>query len=322
MVSASRERGMRRVTWLPLVAIPVVAVLLATVATAAPKFPSPGTSSQVSKAVAASTSITTLSKKVAGEVYNSPNDNPAVDYPQTKNGCETLTSCVFGDKKATKKLVIMGDSHAQMWIPSLNRIGLSLKLKVIVLFLARCPAASLDVWLAAYDTPYALCSTMRTSWIAAINKLHPQTVLLSDHTNSVYTAASDGSQLFTSAQWQAGEETTITDLHASKAKIAVLGDFVTFDVAPPQCLASYPTDVQKCASPNPNPDKPNLESAESAAARAEKVLYVDPTKWLCTSTSCSPVIGSYIVYYDAFHLTCTYAAYLSGVLQSALKKVL
>ncbi len=322
MMSATGSSGWRRTRRASFVAIPAVAVLVASVATASPKLPAPGTSSQIAKAVAASTSITTLSSKVADEVYNSPNDNPAVDYPQTKNGCPTVTSCVFGDKKSSKKVVIMGDSHAQMWIPALNRIGVSLKLKVIVLFLARCPAASLAVWLSAYDASYTLCSTTRTSWIAAINKMHPLTVLLSDHTNAVYTAASSGTQLFTSAQWQAGEQTTITDLHPSRAKLAVLGDFVTFDLAPPQCLASYPTQVQKCDSPNPNPDRPNLEAAEAAAAKAEKVLYVDPTKWLCTATACSPVVGSYIVYYDAFHLTCTYAAYLSGVLQTALKKVL
>ena len=300
-----------------------------TVAVASPSFPAPGTSSQISRAVAASTKITTLSSAVAKKVYASPNDNPAVDYPQTKKGCAPLAnghvdlnSCVFGDKKSAKKLVVIGDSHAQMWIPALNRIGTAYKLKVIVLYLARCPAATLDVWLAVFDTSYTLCSNTRAAWIKSINKLHPVTVLLSDHTNDVFTAASSGTLPFTSAQWQAGLQATITALRPSKAKLAVIGDFTTFDQAPPQCLAAFPTQVQKCDSPNPNPDRPDLQVAEVAAAKAANVLYVNPSKWLCTSTTCSPVIGSFIVYYDAFHLTCTYAAYLSGVLQSALKRVL
>ena len=280
--------------------VPVAAILLASVATASPKFPSPGTSSQIAKAVAASTSITSLTSKTSSQVYNSPNDNPAVDYPQTKNGCPTVTSCIFGDKKSSKKIVIMGDSHAQMWIPALNRIGTSLKLKVIVLFLARCPAASLAVWLAAFDESYTLCTSTRTAWITAINKLHPLTVLLSDHTNAVYTAASNGSQSFTSAQWQAGEETTITDLRPSKAKIAVLGDFVTFDQAPPN--ASRRTRRRSRSATPQTPTRPSRTSSPRKAQpqKAKKVLYVDPTKWLCTSTACSPVIGNYIVYYDAF----------------------
>ena len=62
--------------------------------------------------------------------------------------------------------------------------------------------------------------------------MHPVTVLLTDHTNAVHTGASGGTLPFTSAQWQAGLETTITDLHPSKAKIAILGDSVTFDRSP------------------------------------------------------------------------------------------
>ena len=70
------------------------------------------------------------------------------------------------------------------------------------------------------------------------------------------------------------------------------------------------------------PDRPGQQAAESAAAKAEKALYVDPTKWICTPTICSPIVGNFVVYFDAYHFTATYAAYLSGVLQTALKKVL
>lgn len=305
-----------------LVAIPLLAVAIGTTAAAAPKLPAPGSATKIAKLVAASTAITTVSPTVASELPNVANDNPAVDYPQTRNGCLVISTCVFGDKKSSKKLVIMGDSHAQMWIPALNRIGVSLKLKVIVLYLPRCPAASLDVWLPVYDKDYTACTSQRTTWIAAINKLHPVTVLLADHTNSVYTGASGGTQPFTSAQWQAGMETTIADLHPSKAKIAILGDSVTFDRSPNLCLADSPTEVQICDVANPNPDRPGQQAAEEAAAKAEKALYVDPTKWICTSTKCSPIVGNFVVYYDAYHFSCTYDAYLSGVLQTALKKVL
>jgi hypothetical protein len=311
----------RRVRGLTVLWAGIAAVLIASVASAAPALPSPGTSPQIARLVAASVNIQTLTPTVSKKVANAYNDNPAVDYPQTKNFCLTLTACVFGNKKASKRLVIMGDSHAQMWIPALNRIGIALKMRVIVLYMARCPAASLDVWLASYDSSYTACGKQRAAWIAEINQLHPVTVLLADYTVGVYSAASGGSQLFTSAEWQTGMQTTITDLAPSSAKLAVLGDSVTFNIAPPLCLADYPN-VQMCDSPNPNPSKPGQQIAERAAASADKVLYVDPTKWLCTSTACSPVVGNFIVYYDAFHLTCTYDAYLSGVLQAALKKVL
>jgi len=297
-------------------------VIASTATATAPKLPSAGTASQIARLVAASVNIKTLSPTVLNKVGNAFNDNAAVDYPKTKNGCPALRTCDFGDTKSSKKIVIMGDSHAQMWIPALNRIGNALKLKVIVLYMAQCPAASLDVWLSIYNKSYTACSQQRTAWIATLNKIHPLTVLLTDHTNGVHSAASSGTQPFTSAEWQAGLQTTIAELKPSKAKLAVIGDPVTFDTEPPICLANNQSEVQKCDALTPNPDRPGQQVAERAAANAAKVLYVDPTKWLCTATTCSPVVGNYIVFYDSFHISCTYAAFLSGVLQASLKKVL
>ena len=216
----------------------------------------------------------------------------------------------------------MGDSHAQMWIPALNRIGTSKHLKIILLYLAQCPAAYLAVWSTYKNTAYPQCSVSRTNWIAELNALHPKAILLAERTYGIYSLASSGTQTFTDAQWTAGLETTITDLKPSKAKIAVIGDIQTFNTSPPVCLTAYTTAVQNCAVPNPNTTKVNHAGAEQAAAKAEGVLFVNPVPWLCTAKSCSPVIGTFIAYYNQFHISCMYAAYLSGVLSTALKSVL
>ena len=92
----------------------------------------------------------------------------------------------FGSLTSKHDLVILGDSHAQMWIPALNRIGIAEKLKVIVLYLPQCPAATLSVWQRYTNTAYPQCSVERSGWITAINALHPQSVILTDHTADVY----------------------------------------------------------------------------------------------------------------------------------------
>lgn len=313
---------MKRTRVLGAVAVAtVLAVGCASTALATIKLPSAGSATQVKRLVAASSSITKLSSTLQKELATAASDNPSKLYPQTTNGCTTLTHCVFGDKTSTKILYVMGDSHAQMWVPALNRIGTSHKLKVILLFLAQCPAASLAVWSTFSNSPYPQCSADRSTWITEIDATHPVLVVLAERTYGIYSAASGGTLTFTDAQWQAGLETTITDLKASKAKIAVLGDLVTFDTDVPQCLASAPTKVQSCSVPDPNPLRLAHQGAEQAAAKAEGALFVNPLPWLCTKT-CSPVIGTYIAYYDQYHVSCEYAAYLSGVLQTALKKVL
>jgi hypothetical protein len=74
--------------------------------------------------------------------------------------------------------------------------------------------------------------------------------------------------------------------------------------------------------PNPNTAVPGHQTAEQAAAQAEKVPYVNPTPWLCTSDKCSPVIGKFIAYWNSFHVSVPYARYLTGVLGSALEGTL
>lgn len=298
--------------------VAALSLCAAVAAGAAIKLPSAGSAKQVAALVKASSQITALSSKVAAQVAGSANDNMAVLDPTTKDGCPKLTSCVFGDTTSKKTFVVMGDSHAQMWMPAFNRIGKAKKLKVILLFLASCPAASVSVWTPAYGA-YPACTAARSTWISDLDELQPLTIVLTDRTSGIFNAATDGS--FTPSEWQAGMETTLRDLAPSHAHLVILGDIVAMDAAPAQCLAAYPTHVQTCSVPNPNPMHPGLQAAEMAAATAEHALYVNPIKWLCTTT-CSEVIGSYIAYYDAYHLSCEYAAYLSGVLQSALKKVL
>lgn len=67
--------------------------------------------------------------------------------------------------------------------------------------------------------------------------------------------------------------------------------------------------------------KQSHQPGEKAAAAATKTLYVNTIPWLCTK-SCSPITGSMGVYSDQWHITVTYATYLSTVLGDSIKKLL
>jgi len=64
-----------------LVGIPLLAVVIGSVAAAAPKLPAPGSAAQIAKLVAASASITTVTPTVANEIPKAANDNPASTTP-------------------------------------------------------------------------------------------------------------------------------------------------------------------------------------------------------------------------------------------------
>jgi hypothetical protein len=58
-------------------------------------------------------------------------------------------------------------------------------------------------------------------------------------------------------------------------------------------------------------------AAERAAASAVGGRYIDTTPWFCGRT-CTPIVGTYEVYFDNGHVTRTYAHLLEGVLAEAL----
>jgi hypothetical protein len=115
--------------------------------------------------------------------------------------------------------------------------------------------------------------------------------------------------------------TTINDVKGPHTKVVVLEDTTTFDESVPQCFAKYPTKVRSCSVPFPNPAHRGLQNAEQSAASATDALYVKTQGWFCT-TRCSAVIGTYIPYIDANHVSFAYAQYLQVVMADALNSVL
>jgi hypothetical protein len=274
----------------------------------------------VAALVARSHLITSLPSTLTPSVAAASNDTPEVRYPFTKDGCASLTQCDFADKTSSKVIVLFGDSHAAMWLPALLPLATRDDYKVILLFSLGCPAADVTIWNKGTGTNYTACNTARSGDINRINALKPRVVLLASRSAQ---SKSSAKRFFTNAQWEAGLEKTIMLLKPSRAKLVVIGDITLLNVVPPRCLAAYPTSVQKCSTANPNPIRHNQghQAAEKAAAAATKTLYVNTMPWLCTKT-CSPVIGSMLAYSDQWHVTVTYATYLSTVFGDGIKKLL
>jgi hypothetical protein len=55
----------------------------------------------------------------------------------------------------------------------------------------------------------------------------------------------------------------------------------------------------------------------SSRGPTKGVRYISVTPWFCAGT-CPAVIGKYEVYWDQFHITATYAFFLSGILARSL----
>jgi hypothetical protein len=308
----------KRRTSICLAAMPAV-IAIAAAASAAPPLPTPGTSAQVAALVASSSSIETLPSTLVPPLNEVPYDSPGTYYPAANHACDGVSKCIFGDQSSKSTIVLYGDSHAQMWLPALVPVAESAHDRLVLVWEPGCPAATLSVWNAPTHSISSACNRFRTSMVARIKKIDPGLVLLADRTSDIPGA---GNQPTTSAEWQTGLEKTIFELKSKSTRVAVIGDVTVFSPKQlPECLAANPTKVQTCSVGNPNGKTRQHFAAEKAASKAEGVSYLNQQSWLCT-TVCSPVIGDMVVYFDAFHVSSTYAEYLSGVWATALQPLL
>lgn len=266
------------------------------------------TLAQVEGVVAASVRVDSMDRRTMSQLSRVTEDRADVIDSLPINCPGIAPHCVFGDATSHNVVVLFGDSHARMWLPAIIPVARADHLKVVVVGRDGCPLVAPGV-----ASHFGSCGAVITRDVATIDAMRPAAIILSDRTT--YGGISD-------AQWQAGLSRTIADLATSRAHVAVIGDIQVFDAGQTSyllsCLVNHPHSVQACDVPNPNPAAPGHETAEVAAAAGAGDLYVNPTPWLCTPTTCSPVIGGNIVYWDAFHITAKYATYLSGVMGGAL----
>ena len=310
------QRGRRVV----VAAAVLVAAVLATGIAGAKVLPAPGTPAEIAALVASSHKIERVPSNLVPSLADVGSDNAAVwGYWKIKSGCSSATQCVYGDRAATNTVVLFGDSHAAMWLPSIDWVGRHLGFRVVLLWMAGCPAANVSVLNPNGHLVDTACNAFRRSSLKLVQGLAPSLVLTANRTANVVGA---NGRLVPGSAWQAGLAATLSTLLADKLKVAVIGDVSPLSSPAAQCLASYPTTVQqRCSSPNPNPGLHTQLKAEVAAARAEGVPYLNPVPWLCTKV-CSPIVGRYAAYYDWQHVAATYAAYLSLDWEGTLKPLL
>jgi peptidoglycan/LPS O-acetylase OafA/YrhL len=230
-------------------------------------------------------------------------------------GQSSIPACVFGDRTATRTMVLYGDSHAGMWFDAMNLIATVAHWKLVILGKGNCPADSLQyanpLGFGPAEGEFAACAQWHRFAIDRINKLDPDLVIITQEVRG----QPDG-RPYTAQQWQQGLDSTIQQLHVPTRKIVVLGNIPILPQSGPQCLSRNSANVQACSGPESSYWKQYLH-AEQMAASNVGARYVNVLPWFC-STTCTAVIGKFEVYFDRYHVTAAYTFYLARVLGQAL----
>jgi hypothetical protein len=238
-----------------------------------------------------------------GDFYSFPKGCTA------KQGQTSSTVCRLGDMSAAKTLVVIGDSHAQMWMPTILRVAKRDSWAVVPLVKLGCVPSS---W-THKDWPCGIWYRWATQRARSV---HPQVSLVIGSWSASHTPPAA----------LKGVSALIRDAKRFSAATIVVGDSPHQHRNPVDCLLSSGSTMRTCAS------KATLlelqtDAAVAVAAAKQKVGFMNVTGWFCARASsvailCPLVVNRTISWIDQGHISETYGLELATPFRNAFRREL
>ena len=211
-----------------------------------------------------------------------------------------------------KTLVVLGDSHAQMWYPALLAMAKKDNWDVVSLAKAGCVASGLYSNFGASAECHAWLVWARQT----IAKIRPNTVFISYH----YSGYTDST---TVANTESGLSSLTVWAKTMAKHVVLMADVPNLSSLPMpvDCLQQKGATLKTCTGTWSGSDL-DLTGALEAVAKINQVGVMDPLGWFCYQGLCPQAIGHPIAYKDAQHVSKTYATALSPPFRAAFRAAL
>lgn len=178
----------------------------------------------------------------------------ALDIGFDSDRCEAapaatrIDACVFGDPAASTRVVLLGDSHAGMWLPPLIDIAQRRHWQLRFFGKPGCPAPDITVRNGRTGRADTGCDRFRAFAERSIRADRPGLVLVADQS---YDQRTGPGRTVTAGAWQGGLRRTLASLRRSGARVIVIGDTPVLDRSGPECLAAHPRNIAACSPRRP-----------------------------------------------------------------------
>jgi peptidoglycan/LPS O-acetylase OafA/YrhL len=226
-----------------------------------------------------------------------------------------VRACVYGTPGSKPYILVLGDSHAQQWVPALKAIAQGQGGSLVAHAKASCPFIQGEV--GSGSQTYTSC----IEWNRKVRQAlatgpTPDLVILS---NRMFPMVEGGRVLTgpaNDAKVVDALRATIREFTDAGVPVAVIRDTPAPRVNIPDCIASHTDDLTACATPR---SQALQGSAQLAAVKGVNGAHlIDLTDAICPSDPCAPVIGGVMVWRDQHHLTRTYVYSLTARLQAMI----
>jgi peptidoglycan/LPS O-acetylase OafA/YrhL len=226
---------------------------------------------------------------------------------------ETHSSiCRYGVTSSAKMLMVVGDSHAQMWMPAIISFAQHHGYDVRPVMKIGC-----NPWRWAGVELVGECNTWYKWAVAQVRALQPALLILAAH----YDVTQREAEIeFTGPHSIMNISAFGAAVQSSARQIVVLGDPPGQTQQPVDCLLAAHATMRTCSS-SPIPGQIETNAGVESAAKSFGG-FLDTTPWLCYQNVCPMVVGHTVVYVDTNHITTRYAEELAPLFDNALQQAL
>ncbi|SOD73416.1 peptidoglycan/LPS O-acetylase OafA/YrhL [Jatrophihabitans sp. GAS493] len=226
--------------------------------------------------------------------------------------------CSYGASDSARTAVVIGDSIAASWMPTVSGALVPRGWRVLGLMFASCSPIEAD---APPPVPQAdfisLCRASRkvmTDWAAS---LHPDLVIVSSAQGPIARLSSGATGPAAQQEWTAGAVKTIQQLRSGGVEnVLVLSNAVS-GKDPAECATRL--SGPKVCETNLDSDYKAKMKGEAEAARRQHAQLLDTRNWFCVGDRCPIEADGVLIRVDKAHLTAAWAARLAGAMRADLQ---
>lgn len=228
--------------------------------------------------------------------------------------------CVHGDPEGSRTMVVLGDSHAAMWIPALDVIGKERGWQVIQLTKPGCQAPDFPRYSTSFKREYTECGEFRAWALDRIDEIRPDLVVISSMSRGArWMKDGEGVSEGLERPWADGLAAVIQRISPVSERIVVIGDMAYPREQGIECLTRNPGNALACGAEMDYAVIDEFQALEREVAEANGAEFVDVIPWFCADGFCPAVIGGLTVHRDRLHVAENYVVWLSEALAAALR---
>jgi hypothetical protein len=227
----------------------------------------------------------------------------------------TSKVCRLGSASSAKSIVIFGDSHAQMLMPTLLAMAERDDWTLIPLVKSNCNPG---VWLGKgfNNTPQDLIDRCHAWYQWAVGQaktLRPDVTLMTGCCGGVPAYAK---RLI--ADEKRGFSALGTAMKPFSKSVVLVADNDGVSKQPVDCLLAQGATMRTCTTKWPVA-RFAFNNGLAKLAKARRFGFLNVRGWFCYQRECPMVVGNTIVYRDTGHITATYALALTAAFRSAFR---